>query len=84
MWSGRTDAGFNKRPLGIHESQKEILAGTYHHCHVIAGSSDCHDAGIRGGTLYLYTFLAAFITAVITPRSRAGLTLMQDETGKGY
>ena len=68
MWSGLTDAGFNKRPLGIHESQEEILAGTYHPCHVVAGSSDCHDAGIRGSTLYIYTFLAAFIEVGDRPR----------------
>ena len=57
-WSDRSDAGIAERSLGVHEGQKEILAGTHHHNHAVAGRPDRVDTRLSGGAVHLHLILS--------------------------
>lgn len=59
MWSTRTNVRFNKRFMGIHACQKEILASANIRCHAIAGCADSAHSGIGRRAVHLHPVLAS-------------------------
>lgn len=58
MWSTRTNVRFNKRFMGIHARQKEILAGANIRCHAIVGRLDSAHSGVGRSAVHLHPVLA--------------------------
>ena len=59
-WRNRTNVGFIKRSMGLHEGSKEVLACPHNTNAAFTGCSDRAISGFGCCALYLHTILTVY------------------------